>query len=165
MEDNYELISKEELNDLRNKLAEFEKKKKSSGSLEENKEHTTILKKIDAERKEDTKLILQKLDEIKELNKNTLSNVLDRTENLDNKLETVVKHLQELVVLLSNDITEIQDYKKEMREAGMEEIDSERILTKLTDIETFMTNLRVLLSYVKPSDLTVEKPLIDPDKE
>lgn len=198
MDDEYELISKEFLKQLKEdnkKLKEDNNRLKSkiSGNNNKNLDIDDSKKEITNEKnkndlssdnevinilKSEREEISKTLNEIRELNQRTLDNTLTRTEKIDQRLESMVDTMKELITNLSqvieempnsNSSTGIEKYRELMVDmkktisngAGRE--DMIKIDKKLKDIEMFMTNLRVLLSYIKPVD--VERKAIKQEEE
>ncbi|MEC8339984.1 MAG: hypothetical protein VXZ40_05125 [Nanoarchaeota archaeon] len=174
MEEQYELISKQTLLELREenkKLKEQLKNEKQLTTTDKNEFQKQFLidikEMLEQKHEEEKKELFNELREIKEINKSTLDNVLQKTQNLDIRLEDMIETLQGLV----STMTELIDHNNEEKEDDLfkeEPIQSSeifeneiaKITIKLEDIETFMKNLRVLLSYLEPSRVTLNKPPI-----
>lgn len=174
MEEQYELISKQTLLELREenkKLKEQLKNEKQLTTTDKNEFQKQFLidikEMLEQKHEEEKKELFNELHEIKEINKSTLDNVLQKTQNLDIRLEDMIETLQGLV----STMTELIDHNNEEKEDDLfkeEPIQSSEIFeneiakvtVKLEDIETFMKNLRVLLSYLEPSRVTLNKPPI-----
>ncbi|MFW6285878.1 MAG: hypothetical protein ACOC16_01780 [Nanoarchaeota archaeon] len=181
MEDDYELISKQHIQDLR---AE-NKKLKEELSLKDNLANNDSIKdlileltnSIHGESQKERELILENLNEIKDLNKSTLDNLLENTQQLDSRLESTVNTISGLVSNLITLIDSLNDIKEHEEAVKKEETSNkshninfkdilednsqknEYIIEKLLEIDVFIKNLRVLLSYIKPSNVTIEKPI------
>lgn len=167
MEEQYELISKQALLELKEenkKLKEQLKNEKNLSSKEKNEFQEQFLidiknmleKKHDEEKKE----LFEELSQIKELNKTTLDNVLKKTQNLDLRLEDMIETLQGLVSTMSEVIDNTHHISEEEQNSNTTVFENEiaKVVIKLEDIETFMKNLRILLSYLEPSKVTLNKP-------
>jgi len=118
--------------------------------------------------------IIKHLEDIKELNKSTLDNLLTNTKQLDDRLENMIDTISELVNTLSKTIdsfTTSNEFDLKMLASKIDKIPlvqsqidnfqgggaSLEVKDKLQEILMFMKNLRVLLSYVKPSDMVINK--------
>ncbi len=170
MEEEYTLISKLELSNLKTEVANLKEELKSKGSsvandLDFNFDVEGLAKKISENIKDnlknDREYLIKELDVIKNLNKNTLDNILSRNNSLDNQLDSMVSTLSELIEnlcsildLLSKDRVDAETVKKMFDDFANED---RYVLEKLEDINLFMQNLRVLLSYVKHDDLRIER--------
>ena len=99
MENDFELVEKSEISNLR----EENKKLKSSGSLEnlDPKIIQELSELLAGEAKKERLLVLKGLEEIKELNKQTLNSVLTKTEAMQFKMEDLVDNLTKLVETVS----------------------------------------------------------------
>lgn len=175
MDDEYELVSKSLMTNLKDEnkrlKAELEMLKNSKQDVIEKKEDLNkdlindIILQISSEAKKEKEEIVNTLNEIKELNKKTLDNTLSRTETIDIKLEGMIDTLKSLVTTLSTIVDELPKDKQEDVNnllVQLKDIDPQNqqfatMNQKLDDIELFMTNLRILLSYIKPSDMKIEK--------
>ena len=131
------------------------------------------------ESKKEREALMESLNEIKDLNKSTLDNLLEKTRKLDERLEGMVNTTSKLVENLSNLINELIEFKENKGDNNFEDIKNaileleykidshgnnssnsvadDGIVEKLSEIEIFMKNLRTLLSYVKPSDMVLDK--------
>jgi len=103
-ENEYELISKEELKKLKNKIKQLETENQMTKSKEiENKsslkENSTISKN---------------LDDIKELNKKTLNSILSKEENINSKMDILIETSKQMVENISILISEIQENNKKL---------------------------------------------------
>ncbi len=174
MEEQYELISKQTLLELREenkKLKEQLKNEKQLTTTDKNEFQKQFLidikEMLEQKHEEEKKELFNELHEIKEINKSTLDNVLQKTQSLDIRLEDMIETLQGLV----STMTELIEHNSEEKEddlfkeepiQGSEIFENEiaKVTVKLEDIETFMKNLRVLLSYLEPSRVTLNKPPI-----
>lgn len=204
MDDDYELISKEELTRLRdenNRLrkgyggnedsndekdyrgAKSNSKSSSSQSKSSSNDVDSIVSQVvevmQNESKKEREALMESLNEIKDLNKSTLDNLLEKTRKLDERLEGMVNTTSKLVENLSNLINELIEFKENKGDNNFEDIKNaileleykidshgnnssnsvadDGIVEKLSEIEIFMKNLRTLLSYVKPSDMVLDK--------
>lgn len=172
MEEEYILVSKDEMSKLKQEIARLKteletKPKVSEIPVPDTSEIVSkLIEVLHTESQKERELILQNLDEIKELNKSTLDNLLTKTQKLDGQLEDMVDTISTLVDSLSNVLdkfSSIKDLDKlvpekiiEMKNNNSEtEVDS-KILEKLDEIDLFLKNLRILLSYVKPNDFRIE---------
>lgn len=115
--------------------------------------------------------------EIREFSKQILDTLILKTEGLDSKFNEMVSSVQELVNSIADVVNEIPKEERILREitnvekmvskklssgvtfstGGEVEGSDKYIVEKLHDIDIFMKNLRILLSYVKPADMKVEK--------
>lgn len=172
MEEEYILVSKDEMSKLKQEIARLKteletKPKVSEIPVPDTSEIVSkLIEVLHSESQKERELILQNLDEIKELNKSTLDNLLTKTQKLDGQLEDMVDTISTLVDSLSNVLdkfSSIKDLDKfvpekiiEMKNNNIEtEVDS-KVLAKLDEIDLFLKNLRILLSYVKPNDFKIE---------
>jgi len=187
MEDEFELISKSELKKLRENISTYKKNENlkpkqniTPKTSEQNpnsniqKQNITldnntinqIIKAIQKENNTDKQLILKELTHIKDLNKTTLSNLLDKTSKLDTRIGNLVDTISELVKTIT-DLIETNSNNspnKELHEL-LDKIttmniqntpnnqNNKEILTKITEIEKFMNNLKILLGQIKPSNI------------
>ena len=173
MDDEYELISKvkvkEKDKEIKNLKKETKKAKEKAGpTLKKNdKVVSDIILAVQNEGKEERAMILKTLNELKDLNKSTLDNVLNKTTELDNKLIGVTEAMGELTTSITKLIEHLQNNKPdESYNAKIEEIkssienlpsvqlssqelDAELIINKLDEVETFMKDLKTLLGQVK----------------
>jgi hypothetical protein len=167
MEEQYELISKQSLLNLKEenkKLKEDLKSQNKTTTLEKNSFQEQFLvdikqmleKKHDEEKKE----LFSQLNEIKELNKSTLDNVLHKTQGLDLRLEDMIDTLKGLVSTISEVIENEPQQQNTSQMSSVFENEIAKITIKLEDVETFMKNLRILLSYLEPTKATLNKPQI-----
>ena len=120
--------------------------------------------------------IMKYLEDIKELNKSTLDNLLINTKQLDDRLENMIDTISELVNTLSRTIdtfTTSNEFDLKMLASKIDKIPLVQsqvddfnnnganqkidVKDKLQEILMFMKNLRVLLSYVKPNDMSMNK--------
>lgn len=182
MEEQYELISKTHLQEYKDEITRLKKelenskneKKINSGKEENTLKFKEIVTQIQNESKKERELIVSQLEDIKDLNKKTLDNILNQNQNLTSKLENLVSTLKHLTSTLSEVIEELpsnntieissllDELKLNLKNNQTQQIHSKEdysleLLAKLEDIETFMKNLRILLSYVRPNDLKIEK--------
>lgn len=166
MEDDFELISKSELNALKE---ENEKLKTGSSSVEGlNKLNPKLVEDLSAlfvqEAKKERLFILKNLEEIKELNKQTLNNVLSRTETMEYKIEDLVETLSKLVETFSDAIKGKPSNPNENTNSAIGEIKDSvsyldtnvrGITNKILEIEDFMHKLKTLLGQIKPNNMTL----------
>lgn len=169
MDEHYELVSKEELLKLRSENKELKEKleniKIESKTSKSNKDFISeIVSTLHDESKKERDMISKDLTEIKEINKSTLDNLLEKTEKLDNRLENLVGTLKGLIENMGNLIEEmsgdnsqelnnfLHEMKEELNKKNNSTQDQE-IFSKLEEIEHFMNNLKILLSQIKSSDL------------
>lgn len=175
MDEQYELISKDKLNKLReenkqlkarleNKPVEKESSQKktektsSSPLINEKKFLLSIKELLENQQTKEQEFLLKEIADIKDINKSTLSNVISKTQTLDSKLETMVESLQGLTSNLSELITKVpHEFHGEDNDHKITDDINLTLISKLEEIDTFMKNLRVLLSYVKPSDMKMDK--------
>ncbi len=186
MEEQYELVSKSTLKQLRdeNKRLKEELAQKPKEIVQ--KEPTTSkepiekhLKELFAEfEKKQENIFKKEFEEIKELNKSTLNNVLNNSQNLNSKLGGIIETMQHLVENLSTLLEEVShNNNSQQQESGSQEIEDignikellsntldaldspqqQEILSKLIEIETFMENLKTLLAQIKPSDMSISR--------
>lgn len=173
MEEDFELISKSELQALKE---ENNKLKKGFDSVEGiSGANPNLINEISQllteEAKKERMFILKNLEEIKELNKQTLNNVLTRTEAMEFKMEDLVESLSKLVETVSEVITHVpkgegsnkNDKTHDELRNSIDVLDSNigSVAYKLSDLEEFMKNLKILLGQIKPSDMTFSKPQIN----
>ncbi len=174
MDEQYELISKESLLKLK-KENETLKAQLQNNSKKETKQNSKkqdlfldeIRNILTQNQKDEKELILKELTQIKEINKTTLSNVLQKTQSLDLRLEDMIETLQGLVSNISELIEKIpsssfEELEEKIRESlsqNNSNLNIEGFNTKLNDIETFMKNLRILLSYLEPKNTVLNKPV------
>ncbi len=179
MEDEYELVSKSYLKDLKEENSKLKKKLDTLNSERENinsnknKENrfSEIIFTIQEEAKKEREEILNQLNKIKDLNEKTLSSTLNKSELHDNKFEDMINTMKELISTLNDVVVEVSknnlgefnqvltDIKINLENKNKSKSqDINSISKQLKDIELFMINLRTLLSYVKPNDLTLNKP-------
>ena len=170
MDDDYVLVSKDEVSKLKAEIVQLKKelKEKPDASVEPqidvNELVSNLVQVLHEESQRERELILQNLNEIKDINKSTLDNLLTNTQKLDGQLEEMIDTISGLVENLSTIVTKFSKDKefnvdeliKKIKENSNVEID-EKLLQKLDEIDVFMKNLRILLSYVKPNDLKIEK--------
>jgi len=169
-DESYELVSKSYIEELKeeNKKLKKQLNDKTGGSKEKIPQIQTILEETKKERDE----IKKYLNDIKELNQKTLNSTLSKSASIENKFEDMVSTLKDLILNLNEMISTFpneNDYVKEIiTELQKNKINlgyssnnlngnSDDVIKKLVDIELFLNNLRVLLSYVKPNDLIVDK--------
>lgn len=172
MEDLYELVEKDIVKKLRDenlKLKEQVEKQylelKKVNSSDNTKLISELVAAFNEQSKKERASVIQTLNEIKELNRNTLNNVISETENLESKLDTMVKTLQELIVSISELTEEIvkKDSASEVKnslnsflvefQSSKSNVNAENIEKKLDELEKFMNNLKILLIQLKPSDI------------
>ncbi len=174
MDEQYELISKESLLKLK-KENETLKAQLQNNSKKETKQNSKkqdlfldeIRNILTQNQKDEKELILKELTQIKEINKTTLSNVLQKTQSLDLRLEDMIETLQGLVSNISeliekipsSSFEELEEKIKESLSQNNSNLNIEGFNTKLNDIETFMKNLRILLSYLEPKNTVLNKPV------
>lgn len=178
MEDQYELISKETLQQLReeNQRLKNELAQKQQQPQEESQsiDIEGSLKELFSQFEENQKKILSdEFEQVKELNKSTLNNVLSTSQNLNDKFSGIIETMQQLVENLSRVLEEVsknsnsgtdfeskfEELKKKLDENknSSQNESQEEIVARLAEIETFMENLKVLLSQIKPSDMSISK--------
>lgn len=174
MDDEFELVSKAELTKLRennskpqlaetknktnNKTTEIQTQQISKDILEQ---FRTIIKE---ENKVEKEQLIQDLTHLKDLNKTTLSSVLERTDKLDTRIETLVNAISELVGTvkeLVEDNSEPQNntaHKEiitEIKNLKINDNSQDEIKQKLEQIDEFMNNLKILLSQIKPTQMSM----------
>lgn len=159
MDDDFVLVPKDKVSKLEAENKALKEKIDSKVDKTDNTKFLPeIIKEIQDESKKERELILQHLNEIKELNKSTLNNILHKNENLDEKLESVVSVLSELVGTLSEFSDEMKG--KSNRDViakldSMKTPDMSNVEMKLDEIEDFMNKLKTLLSQIKPNDMRI----------
>lgn len=184
MDDDYELVSKRLVTQLKEENAKLKTQlssipEPSSEPIDNSALIEQIVATLHEESQKERELILENLGELKELNKSTLDNVLNKTQQLDERLEGIVDTTEGLVEHLSNLVESLSNFKGSFNTDSINEKISEllknqsvpvsmpslpenlnttEIMSKLDEISIFMENLRVLLSYVKPADLSMDKP-------
>lgn len=188
MDEQYELISKRKIQEYKDEIAqlkeELEKAKienKNTPKQEIQKQESVNIKEIIAqiqiESKQEREIITSQLEDIKDLNKKTLDNILNQNLEFTNRFEHLLETLKHLTSTLSEMLDELPNQNTTQITTMFDEIklslknnqnkypienspDNLEILAKLEEIEIFMKNLRILLSYVKPSDIVIDKPKI-----
>ena len=184
MEDDYELVSKRFVTQLKEENAKLKSQidniPENSSSPQDNSSLVQqIVEILHEESQKERELILENLGELKDLNKSTLDNVLTKTQQLDERLEGMVDTIEGLVEHLSNLVESVSHFKGNFNVDSINEkltklsenpsipakmpvlpdnFNDSEIITKLNEISIFMENLRILLSYVKPADLSMDKP-------
>lgn len=179
MDDHYELVSKDELKKLRDEnkklKEELENKILLTSKTIEAPNNRTLLNELRfilvEHSKREQQILVEQLTTIKNFNAENLNSLIEKTTSLDNRLETMVENLKSLLGDFSKLIEEVSHGKTEENEKLIENLVSKlptnqnqhsdidyAVMKKLEDIERFLTNLRILLSYVKPNSLTLEKP-------
>lgn len=173
MDDEFELVSKEELRRLRESSGNFsvegsgeevnrgEVSKGVEAIFDEEKLISKIVVKMAEEAKVERELFLKELAQIKDLNKSTLSNVLERTDKLDLRIENLVVAIADLVGSvkdLIDDSTKGTNLSVvvDKIEGLSAKMDCKDVFKKLDSVEEFMSNLKILLSQIKPSDLKID---------
>lgn len=182
MDDHYELVPKGLLKELKeeNKKLKEELSKKQETPSEPQKVDKSMLSELrfmlSEHSKKQHEALLDELSSIKEINSQNLQSLISKTSELDSRLEKMVESLKSLIGDFSHLIEDVSDSREEEykdiinktveemkklqpshEEKPQEEIEQVVLMKKLDDIERFLTNLRILLSYVKPNDLVLEK--------
>ncbi|MFW5705032.1 MAG: hypothetical protein ACOCXG_04265 [Nanoarchaeota archaeon] len=175
MEDDYELVPKGEIQRLREENKKLKEKleskpeQKPQENLNLDKFLPTIIQNIHAYSQKERDMIMKELNEIKELDKNTLDNILHKNEELEAKFEGVLEMLKQVISSMTEVIEMLAGKTNEGLKPDLEEIKQkldlaieskdkqtdEEIDEKFANIERFMTNLRVLLSQVKPNNMSL----------
>ncbi|NQZ85271.1 MAG: hypothetical protein HRU03_06135 [Nanoarchaeales archaeon] len=175
MDDEFILVSKSELDSLKqNKQApqvtetKSESKNKIKDSSKKQEISTDILEQfrkiIREENKIEKEQIISDLSNIKDLGKSTLSSVLEKTDKLDTRIETLVNAISELVGTVKDLVEEhpkdVQDNTAIINEiknlkTNSSENSHKEIKQKLEEIDEFMKNLKILLSQIKPSNMSM----------
>ncbi len=175
MDDDYELFSKRSIVELKeeNKRLKLEATTKPTKiEFNDNEIVSKITAALNEEGKIERDLITKSLNELKELNKSTLDNLITKTQELDDRLEGMIGSMAGLVETLKDIVDHSNENNNPQLELDLKEIKASidvinsrselegtgNINMKLEEIDSFMKNLRVLLSYVKPNDLKIEKP-------
>lgn len=173
MDEDYLVVSKGKITKLEKEnfslKKEVQKVPKAASKIEkENTEFISqIIKAIQDESKKERELVNKNLNEIKELNKTTLDNVLHRTEKLDNKTQILIDTITELTSSVSQLLGEMPQSKIQTLNISEEllkeisdkldiksnELELDIISDKLREIHEFMNNLKILLGQIKPSDM------------
>lgn len=167
MEDLYELTPKDLVVNLKKENEEL-KAQVQRQFLELQKFNSTSNSKLideivavfTKEAQKERGLIIQNLNEIKEINIELNQQMVLRTQNLEAALKEMVKTLQELIVSISeitlefkekNSATQIKNAVDTISESlqSANFSSNEDIKRKLEDIEVFMKNLKLLLSQIK----------------
>lgn len=182
MDDDYQLIPKSVYENLKheNKLLQKQiDKYKSEFQIQENNTTQMVLDEIRGLFEKDVRsqrdAIMNGIAQIKELNQRTLDNVLSREtlierkfEGYDKKFDNVVSSFRELVVSVTEMTHEIstnfnhlknalQEFEKlDRSEMAWDAQKLEYLEEKMNEVDLFMKNLRVLLSQIKPADMTRE---------
>lgn len=183
MDEQYELISKSKIQEYKNEIAQLKEKLQKNSKKEvksENKNENSLMFKevitqIQKESAQEREIVLNQLEDIKDLNKKTLDNILSQNEQLTQKFENLLDTLRHLTSTLTEVVDELPSENTSQISTLLDEIklsmkntnhnnnedrlsnSDPEVLAKLDDIETFMKNLRILLSYVKPNDIKIEK--------
>jgi len=172
MDEDYVLISKEHLKNLKKEnkelLAEISKIK--SSNLNTNYKNNNIIESKDQSKLD---LILNSLNnvidnknnfdgyfvELFELNKKTLTTVLQKEDNLTIKLDKIILNFKDLIRIISQFTQESSRENDKLNEmvknfnSQIPEINSNRntseLIEKLESIEDFMNNLKKMLSQIK----------------
>ncbi len=171
MDDEFILVSKNELDKLKQNTStsqETKTKENDKTKVEKPEISTDILKEfrkiIQEENKIEKEQLIQDLTHIKDLNKTTLSSVLERTDKLDTRIETLVEAISDLVKTVhelveentkENPHEEIISEIKKLKENDKTAADNIIITQKLEEIDEFMNNLKLLLSQIKPSQMSM----------
>lgn len=165
MDEDYILVPKDEVSNLKAEIKKLKKEldEKPEAQIEPqiniNEFVGKLVEVLHEESQKERELIINNLNEIKDLNKSTLDNLLTKTQKLDGQLEEMIDSVGDLVDTLShvadkfsknNNFDEIIS---KLQDTSIQNVDSQ-VLAKLDEIDVFMKNLRVLLSYVKPNDLS-----------
>lgn len=168
MDEDYILVPKDEVSNLKAEIKKLKEELNNKPEIQQepqvdiNEFVGKLVEVLHEESKKERELILENLNEIKDLNKSTLDNLLTKTEKLDNQLEDMVDSISSLVDTLSNvadkfsknqNFDELINKIKNSQNTNL----SPEVMKKLDEIDVFMQNLRILLSYVKPNDLTIKK--------
>lgn len=176
MDDLYELVERDYVNNLKEEniklKSQVEKQFNELKTLHQSSNSKLIediIQVFNEQTKKEREFIVSGLNEIKELNKNTLDNVIVKTQNLDLRLEDMIKTIQELILSIS-ELTEelkkkddnvkklLEDFSKTIQNKNQDGAQTNEIIKKkLSDIEKFLNNLKSLLSQIKPSDLAIEE--------
>lgn len=181
MDDEYELVSKEYVENLKKENLELKNKLKdlqssvvidkniNSNSKKTEDRFSEVIFAIQEEAKRERELVLKELENIKELNEKSLTTTLSKSDDLEIRLEKMVDGMKEMVDSLSTIVDEIKTQDSSKYELLAEKISTQinndlkvdgevaSIAKKLEDIDLFMKNLRVLLSYVKPAKMVMDK--------
>ncbi len=177
MDESYELVSKEELEKLREENQSLKEKIEKNSTKIQKQDFSEIIEIIKQTLKEtsinELNLINENLTHIKDLNKQTLSNIIDKNQAIDSRLENMINTLKDLVSYLSEALNEIDKGKKDFIENNSKQnnsenlqitqisdlnpfdnVNTELIMEKLEEIEEFMNNLKFLLSQIKPNNFS-----------
>ena len=198
MDDEYELVPKELIGELReenerlkNQVKELRQKNENEDFSKDKKKGEDLFKEviftIQEESKKERKILFEELNKIKELNEKSLTISLSKSDQLELRLEKIVEEMKSMVESLSVVVEEMSSGENSKIEAlfnklnshlneskneneknssyvGEENLDNCDIDEKLSNIENkleylelFMNNLKVLLSYVKPTDFSIDK--------
>ncbi|MCH8519574.1 MAG: hypothetical protein LAT82_02360 [Nanoarchaeota archaeon] len=142
------------ISQISSKLEEKNNQKKDDNTSTKN---NTL---IDNKNSEDIKHILKKLESIETIERKT--NLIHSDMKVNHKdtienLKLLVEHLQDSdsIEYMSKGIEEIKSFISNSLSSSNEFLEDQfsnhlEIIEKLQEIELFMTNLRILLSYVKP---------------
>ena len=182
MDDHYELVPKDLLRELKeeNKKLKEELARKPKEPEQPQKIDKSLLSELKFMLSEHSKkqheVLMDELSSIKEINSQNLQSLITKTADLDKRLENMVESLKSLIGDFSHLIEDVsqskteeyediisktvEELKKVQPQHNDDEIEQVVLMKKLDDIERFLTNLRILLSYVKPNDLVLEKPSI-----
>lgn len=171
-DEEYELISKEILKHIRDENKSLKDELSKTPFHYDGKDQTPdqfVHQLIDIFRKEtkkDHEEFLQHILEVKELNKATLDNLLQKNQEQQKKMEELTSHLQELigsmkdiVELFSQETTTnnqkvIETIKTTLEQQEHTNPAITEINSKLQEVQGFMNNLKTLLAQIKPSQLT-----------
>lgn len=171
MDEEFVLVSKQKIKEYEDKIEDLEHQLEQNNSVEKSPELENKIKELFLSQQE---LLISEFNELKSrVSVNNFSEFDEKFSNLTNQNKDILQNLQLLVEHLkdSNKVMDnIDELKiliasKHIDQANSDtisqdeqlqqvEISQLEIMEKLQEIELFMSNLRVLLSYVKPSHLS-----------
>lgn len=170
MDDDFELVPKDTISKLKTENDELKKRleTRQEGSKQDAiKVSDDLIKQIQIQSEKERAELMNHLVEIKELSKNTLNNVVGKAKETDERLSNMMSIMNELIRALSDIIDEVQDVKSNgptkvsQNNGSLFETDNsvkfQIIQNKLEEIEEFMSNLKILLGQIRPSDMKLEK--------
>ena len=175
MDDDYELVPKDLISTLRAENKQLKEQLNISSTktqAETKNDFSKLLEEMKnsfvQESKAERDLLLKGLNNIEDLNKKTLDNLISKTDSHDKKFDIVIESFGELIDSVSQITEEISSNFESLKslsemlkkeDTNSLDSDSDKInlmVEKLEDIDLFMKNLRVLLSYVKANDLKMK---------
>ena len=117
MEEDYILVSKDEISKLKDEISRLKGELDKKPSVPEvpqvdvSELVSKLIEVLHIESQKERELILQNLNEIKDLNKSTLDNLLTNTQKLDGQLEEMIDSIGGLVETLSSALDKFSTMK------------------------------------------------------